>query len=762
MKTDQDYARSILVRGARVNNLRGVDVDIPKRQLVVFTGISGSGKSSLAFDTVAAESQRMLNETYPAFVQNLMPHLPRPDVDQLQNLSAAIVVNQAPMGGNPRSTVGTATDTISRLRTLFVRHGAPTVAGARALSFNDPAGACPDCEGTGQQATVDVHKIVDESKSLNAGAITFPNFAVSSLFWKVYAHSGAFDNDLPVGQYKPTQREHLLTGTGPNVDTGSYPMAYEGVLNKIKRLYLSKSMDSLKPKIQEAVQDAATMSSCTRCGGARLNDAARECVIEGRSIADVTSMHTSDLAHWLEGLDLPAQQEALRQTLISSLYNMSRVGLGYLSLDRPTSTLSGGEAQRIRTVLHLDSALTELTYVFDEPAAGLHSHDTARVIELLHQLRDKGNNVLVVEHHPDIIRAADHVIDIGPKAGIHGGRVVFEGPPAELMNAQTLTAQHLNRRQHIKTDVRTPAGALVIDKANRNNLQNLTVEIPLGCLVTITGVAGSGKTSLLACLPTAEGLVVLDQTPIRGSRRSTPATYSGIMDDIRAEFAAANKVKANLFSPNSTGRCTDCGGLGVTYTSTSLGEDIASTCPGCDGKRFHRDVLRHTLHGKSIADVLDMPIETAAEFFSESSSADTLNRLINVGLGYVQLGQPLTGLSGGERQRLRLAIEMGRRASIYVLDEPTNGLHLADVDTLIQLFNGLIDTGASVIIAEHQLDLIAQSDWVIDLGPDAGHQGGRIVFEGVPEELARAATHTGRALNTSHLNQPKRKETSHA
>ena len=741
-----DYARAIVVRGARVNNLQDVDVEIPKRQLVVFTGVSGSGKSSLAFDTIAAESQRMLNETYPAFIQNLMPHLPRPDVDRLEHLSAAIVVNQAPMGGNPRSTVGTATDTVGRLRILFAGAGTPTVLGPRALSFNDPAGACPDCEGSGQEATLDVDRVIDESKSLNDGAITFPNFAPQSLFWKVYARSGAFDNDLPVRQFTAQQRRHLLTGTGPNVDTGSYPMAYEGVLTKIHRLYLSKSLEALKPKLRAAVEDAATVRSCTACDGSRLNAGARSCAIDGLTMADASAMQAADLATRLEKLDLPARWDTVRAGLVSALRNMQRVGLGYLSLDRPTSTLSGGEAQRIRTVLHLDSALTELTYVFDEPAAGLHPHDTESIITLLHRLRDKGNNVLVVEHHPEVIRSADHIVDIGPAAGTHGGRVVFQGTPEELTRADTLTARHLNRRESVKTTVRQPTGLLHVEAASRHNLQEVTVDVPLGCLVSITGVAGAGKSTLLQCLPRTADIAYLDQSPIRGSRRSSTATFSGALDDIRRDFAAANKVAPSLFSPNSAGGCPDCAGLGTTYTATAAGEQIAVTCGTCDGRRFTDQVLKYTLRGRTIADVLDLSVEAAADFFTDSAPETVLQRLVEVGLGYVQLGQPLTELSGGERQRLRLGVEMGRRAPIYVLDEPTNGLHLADVHRLIGLFDSLIDAGASLIIAEHHRDLIARSDWVIDLGPDAGTGGGRVVFQGTPEELTNAPTHTGRAL----------------
>lgn len=744
-----DFAAAILVRGAKANNLRSVDVDIPKRKLVVFTGVSGSGKSSLAFDTVAAESQRMLTETFPSFVQNLMPHLPRPEVTSIEHLSAAIVVDQAPMGSNPRSTVGTATDTVGRLRTLFAQHGEPAVDGPRSLSFNDPRGACPDCEGTGEQASLDTTRILDETKSLNDGAITFPNFAVNSLFWKVYARSGTFDNDKPISEYSAKQREHLLSGSGPSVDTGTYPMAYEGILTKIRRLYLGKAIESLKPKVRAALEEAATIEPCTSCDGSRLNKAARNCRIERRNIADATNLQAVELTAWLTALDLPRQHHALRTAITRALQNMQHVGLGYLSLNRPTSTLSGGEAQRIRTVLHLDSALTELTYVFDEPAAGLHSHDTQRVIALLHQLRDKGNNVLVVEHHPDVINAADHIIDLGPRAGRHGGTIVFQGTPQQLADADTITAHYLNRRQELKTDVRTPTGHLELRAATRNNLQGIDVRIPLGCIVAITGVAGAGKTSLLQSLPTSERIALLDQTPIRGSRRSSTATYTGILETVRTEFAAANNVKANLFSSNSTGACPDCEGLGVTYTPSSLGADVTITCETCDGRRFRDDVLKYELNGKNIADVLAMPIDAATTFLATTKAKTPLTRLTDVGLGYITLGQPLTELSGGERQRLRLAVEMGRTASIYVLDEPTNGLHMADVETLVTLFNTLVDKGTSIIVAEHHLGVIANADWVIDLGPDAGTDGGRVVFEGTPTELAAATTHTGKALRTN-------------
>ncbi|ROR91091.1 ATP-binding cassette domain-containing protein [Nocardioides aurantiacus] len=743
--------RLIRVRGARTNNLKGIDLDIPKRSLVVFTGVSGSGKSSLAFDTVAAESQRLLAATFPASVQNLVPQPPRPDVVHLEHLTAAIVVNQAPMIGNSRSTVGTATDATPRLRSLFAHHGTPAVAGPQALSFNDPAGMCPECSGSGEQADLDLDLIIDRSRSLNQGAITFPNFAVDSLFWKVYARSGHFANDRPVQDYTAADLAMLLTGTGPNVETGSYPMAYEGVLTKIRRLYLSRSLDALPARIRDALQRCARVQDCAACGGSRLNNAARGCHIAGMSIADVTAMSAVELGAWLTRLDLPPSTRPVMQQLVSIGANMERLGLGYLRLDRPTATLSGGEAQRIRTVTHLDSPLCELTYVFDEPTAGLHPHDTARLIELLCRLRDRGNHVLVVEHHPDVIAAADHIVDLGPGAGHRGGEIVFAGTPAQLMRADTVTAQHLNRTRSLRENVRTPIGQIRVEHTTRNNLRGLSLDIPLGVLVAVTGVAGAGKTSLLDSLPRTEEIAHLDQTPIRGSRRSTPATYSGVMDHIRKQFATANHVSPTLFSPNSTGGCQDCTGLGVTFTTTPTGETLTTRCQTCEGRRFTADVLTHTLDGHTIADVLDLSIDQARDLFTDVAAIiTTLDRLHRVGLGYLTLGQPLSQLSGGERQRLRLAIEMGRTAPIYVLDEPTNGLHPADIDTLVDLLDELIDDGTTVIVAEHNRDLIARADWVIDLGPDAGQNGGDIVFQGTPCDLMSATTHTGRALKHTH------------
>jgi len=740
----------IRVRGARTNNLRDVDVDIPKKQLTVVTGVSGSGKSSLAFDTIAAESQRLLAATYPAFVQNLMPHLPRPDVDTLEGLSASIVVDQAPLGANPRSTVGTATDAWSLLRQLYAGHGTPPVPGPHALSFNAATGMCPACEGTGRTATLDVDLVLDRSLSLNDGAITFPNFTVGSLFWKVYARSGAFDNDKPVQSYTPAELEHLLTGTGPNVDTGTYPMAYEGVLTKITRLYLSKDPAALKPRLREALELAATTGPCPGCAGTRLNSAARACTIDNTPITTCHTMPATNLHRWLADLDLPAAAPLIAQ-LQSLLANLTRVGLGYLALDRPTSTLSGGEGQRIRTVLHLDSALTDLTYVFDEPAAGLHAHDTAQVVTLLHALRDKGNTVLVVEHHPDVITAADHVIDLGPGAGTAGGTITFQGTPAQLADAHTPTAAALAAGPTLNTTPRTPTGTLRIRDATTHNLHHLDVDIPLGVLTCITGVAGAGKTSLLTNLPRRDDIAVIDQRPIRGSRRSTPATYTGVLDWLRDAFAKAgstpgHKLKPAMFSANSAGACPDCTGLGVTYLDAPGSGPVPVTCTTCNGARYTAGVLTHTLDGLTIADVLGLPVADAATRYTNTPAGPPLAGLVDVGLGYLTLGQPLSTLSGGERQRLRLATRIAQSATVYALDEPTTGLHMSDVDTLTRLLHRLVDAGATVVIADHHLNLIATADHIIDLGPDAGPDGGHITYQGPAADLPTTDTHTGRAL----------------
>ncbi|MEM9463882.1 MAG: excinuclease ABC subunit UvrA [Actinomycetota bacterium] len=742
---------AIQVCGARQNNLRNVDVDIPKNKLVVFTGVSGSGKSSLVFDTIAAESQRLINETYNAFLQSLMPSLPRPDVDSLSNLSAAIVVDQEPMGANLRSTVGTATDTWTMLRILFARVGTPAVNGPSELSFNDPAGMCPECEGVGRVSTIDLDHVFDRSRSLNDGAIVFPNFAVDSLFWKVYAESGFFDNDKPLSKWSKRDTDQLLRGDGPKVKTGSYNLAYEGVLDKIQRLYLDKDIESLKPHVRRAVEAAATFGVCPACGGSRLGPTGRACAIDEVTIAECGTMQIDQLAQWVDSLDIP-DVAPLLASLSSMLNNLVEIGLGYLSLDRQAGTLSGGEAQRVKMVRHLDSALVDLTYVFDEPTTGLHAHDTARMIGLLQQLRDKGNTVLVVEHDPDVIAAADHVVDIGPGAGTAGGEVCFEGTVAQLKKAKTLTGQHLDQRQRIKTDSRAASGTISIADASANNLADLSIDIPLGVFVVITGVAGSGKSTLIDSLPARDDVVFVDQSPIKGSQRSTPATYTGVFDDIRTLFAKANNVKPGMFSFNSDGACPNCNGLGVVYTDLAHLGSIASPCDTCNGRRYNDDVLELTLRGSSIADVLEMSINEAADFFAnEDKIRPMLASLVDVGIGYVSLGQALSTLSGGERQRLRLAIELAGDANIYILDEPTSGLHLADTTHLIGVLDRIVDNGASVIVVEHDLDVIARADHIIDLGPGAGHDGGTVVYQGPPAAIGAAVDSvTGHHLMATH------------
>lgn len=738
---------TIQVRGARQNNLRNVDLDIPKRQLVVFTGISGSGKSSLVFDTIAAESQRLLNETYPAFLQSLMPGVPRPDVDSLHNLNAAIVVDQEPMCSNSRSTVGTATDAWALLRVLFARVGQPAVASPSALSFNDPSGMCVSCEGLGRVSTLDVDAILNRTLSLNKGAILFPNFAVGSLFWTIYAESGFFDPDKPIADYTDAELTQLLTGTGSKVKTGSYNLAYEGLLDKIQRLYLSKDIESLQPHVRRAVEEVATTKTCPACGGSRLNDAARACRIDSLSAADCLAMPITDLTDWVRQRDLPPVAPILK-SLLTTLINVVEIGLGYLTLSRQTGTLSGGEAQRIKMVRHVDSSLTDLLYVFDEPTGGLHPHDVARMIELLKRLRDKGNTVLVVEHNRAVMLAADYIVDIGPGAGTEGGRVVYTGEVAGLIGASTPTGQCLNRPVVPVRQPRQPTGHLTLKSATLNNLQNVTVAIPLGVLTAVTGVAGSGKSSLvIGSMPRESGATLVDQSPIKGSRRSNPATYTGLFDGIREAFAKANKVKPALFSANSEGACPICNGLGVIYTDLVYMDAVASPCEGCGGKRFRSSVLAYTLRGLTIADVLNLSIGRAADFFTEPALLPMLRSLVEVGLGYVSLGQPLTTLSGGERQRLRLAIEIVDKAGLYVLDEPSKGLHMADVEQLTALLHGMVDRGNTVVVIEHNLDIIASADWVIDLGPGAGHHGGRVVYEGPPTQLPTAAESvTGRYL----------------
>ncbi|MFG1764765.1 ATP-binding cassette domain-containing protein [Micromonospora parva] len=733
----------IEVRGARENNLADVSVDIPKRRLTVFTGVSGSGKSSLVFGTIAAESQRMINETYSAFLQSFMPNLNRPDVDSLRNLSAAIVVDQERMGVNSRSTVGTATDAYAMLRILFSRLGQPSIGGAGAFSFNLPEGMCPTCEGLGRVSDLDINELVDVERSLNDGAITVPNFAVDSWYWQTIVGSGLFDPDVKLQDFTPQQWEDFLHKPATKIKVGSNNWTYEGLAVKVKRLLLAKDRESMQPHIRAFVDRAVTFSSCADCGGTRLNAAALSSRIAGHTIADCSAMQISDLAAFVSTIDDPGAAP-LVANLRDLLDSLVEIGLGYLSLDRESATLSGGEAQRVKMVRHLGSSLSDVTYVFDEPTVGLHPHDIARMNDLLLRLRDKGNTVLVVEHKPETIAIADHVVDLGPGAGTDGGRICFTGDVPGLRRSGTLTGRHLDHRVAVREAVRQPTGQLAIRKADLHNLRDVDVDIPLGVLTVVTGVAGSGKSSLIhGSLRGRSEVVIVDQSPIRGSRRSNPATYSGLLDPIRTAFAKANGVKAALFSANSAGACPACKGIGLIYTDLAMMAGVASICERCEGRRFTDEVLTYSLRGKNISEVLAMSVTEAYAFFPHP----ILSRLVDVGLGYLSLGQPLTTLSGGERQRLKLAIHLAEKTTTYVLDEPTTGLHLADVDQLLALLDRMVDAGNTVIVIEHHQAVMAHADWLIDLGPGAGHDGGRIVFTGTPAELVA----TGETLTARHL-----------
>ncbi|HEY0454357.1 excinuclease ABC subunit UvrA [Actinophytocola sp.] len=739
----------IEVRGARENNLADLSLDIPKRRLTVFTGVSGSGKSSLVFGTIAAESQRLINETYTAFLQSFMPSIGRPDVDALRNLSAAIVVDQERMGANARSTVGTATDAYTMLRIVFSRLGEPHVGTSGAFSFNLAEGMCPRCEGLGRVSDVDIDQLVDRNLSLNEGAITVPNFTVGSWYWKSMAESGFYDPDTKLRDFTPRQWEDFLHKPATKVKLAEMNTTYEGLVVKVRRLFLVKERDSMQPHVRAFVDRAAKFSTCPDCGGTRLNEAALSSRIAGRNIAECTAMQISDLSGFL-GKITEESVAPLVTTLSETLDSLAGIGLGYLSLDRESSTLSGGEAQRVKMVRHLGSSLTDVTYVFDEPTVGLHPHDIQRMNDLLRQLRDKGNTVLVVEHKPETIEIADHVVDLGPGAGSAGGHVCFTGDVPGLRASGTLTGRHLDHRAQLRVSVRRPTGQLSITGATLHNLRDVSVDLPLGVLTVVTGVAGSGKSSLIhGSLSKRDGVVVVDQSAIRGSRRSNPATYSGLLDPIRTAFAKANGVKAALFSANSEGACPKCKGLGLVYTDLAMMAGVASVCEECEGKRFTAEVLGYRLRGKNISEVLGMPVTEAREFFTSGAARVILDRLADVGLGYLGLGQPLTTLSGGERQRLKLAINMAEKSAVYVLDEPTSGLHLADVDQLLALLDRLIDTGNTVIVIEHHQAVMAHADWLIDLGPGAGHDGGRIVFTGTPSDLvARGETLTARHLRS--------------
>ena len=767
----------IRVHGARVNNLKDISVELPKRRLTVFTGVSGSGKSSLVFDTIAAESQRMINETYSAFVQGFMPTLARPDVDVLDGLTTAIIVDQERMGANVRSTVGTATDANAMLRILFSRLGQPHIGSPQAFSFNVASahgagaitvergsskavkasfsitgGMCPRCEGMGSVTDFDLSALYDAGKSLNEGALTIPGYSMDGWYGRIYRGCGFFDPDKPIARFTKAELHDLLYKEPTRIKVDGINLTYEGLVPKIQKTFLAKDVDTLQPHIRAFVERAVTFTTCPECDGTRLNEGARSSRIDGISIADACAMQISDLAEWVRGLDEPSVAPLLAK-LQHSLDSFVEIGLGYLGLDRPSGTLSGGEAQRTKMIRHLGSSLTDVTYVFDEPTIGLHPHDIARMNDLLLQLRDKGNTVLVVEHKPESIEIADHVVDLGPGAGTAGGEVVFEGTVDGLRASGTLTGRHLDDRASLKPSVRIPTGVLEVRGASAHNLQNVDVDIPLGVLVVVTGVAGSGKSSLIhGSVSGRDGVVSVDQGAIRGSRRSNPATYTGLLDPIRSAFAKANGVKPALFSANSEGACPTCNGAGVIYTDLGMMAGVASTCEECEGKRFGASVLEYHLGGRDISEVLAMPV-TEAEVFFGAGEARTpaahaiLVRLVDVGLGYLSLGQPLPTLSGGERQRLKLATHMATKGGVYVLDEPTTGLHLADVEHLLGLLDRLVDSGKSVIVIAHHQAVMAHADWIIDLGPGAGHDGGRVIFEGTPADLVAArSTLTGEHL----------------
>ena len=776
----------IRVHGARENNLRDLGVEIPKRRLTVFTGVSGSGKSSLVFGTIAAESQRMINETYSAFVQGFMPTSARPEVDVLEGLTTAIVVDQQRMGADPRSTVGTATDANAMLRILYSRLGEPHVGSPQAFSFNVASisgagavtmerggrtvkerrsfsvtgGMCPRCEGRGTVSDLDLSRFVDESRSLNEGAITVPGYKAGGWNFRLYGESGFFDPDKPVREYTDAERHDLLHREPTRMKIAGINMTYEGIVPRIRKSMLAKDREAMQPHIRAFVDSAVTFTPCPDCGGTRLSEAARSSRIEGVGIADACAMQISDLAAWVRGLGGPTGTPGGRYAPVAPLLGALRrgleafveIGLGYLSLDRPSSTLSGGEAQRVKMIRQLGSSLTDVTYVFDEPTTGLHPHDVRRMNDLLLRLRDKGNTVLVVEHEPEVIAIADHVVDLGPGAGAQGGTVCFEGTVEGLRAAATPTGRHLDDRAALKATVREPAGRLEVRGATTHNLREVDVDIPLGVLVAVTGVAGSGKSSLVHGSLDGEGVVAIGQGAIRGSRRSNPATYTGLLDPVRKAFAKANGVKAALFSANSAGACPRCDGAGVLYSDLAMMAGVAVTCEECEGRRFQASVLEYRLGGRDISEVLAMPVDEAGEFFAAGEARvpaahAVLTRLADVGLGYLALGRPLTTLSGGERQRLKLATHLGETGGVYVLDEPTAGLHPADVQRLLGLLDRLVDAGTSVIVVEHHQAVMAHADWIIDLGPGAGHDGGRVVFEGTPADLVAARS----TLTAEHL-----------
>jgi len=778
VSTPADSHDVISIHGARENNLTDISVQLPKRRLTVFTGVSGSGKSSLVFDTIAAESQRLVNETYSAFAQSFMPSMARPDVDVLEGLTTTIVVDQERMGSDPRSTVGTATDAHAMLRVLFSRCGLPRIGPPQAFSFNVAStsgagaitvekagrtvkerrefsvigGMCPRCEGRGSISDFDLTALYDETKSIAEGALLVPNYSTEGWYGRIFRNSGFFPADVPIRDFTQRELNALLYKEPTRIKVDGINVTFEGLIPRIQKSFLSKDTDAMQPHIRAFVERAITFATCPECGGTRLSELARSSRIGGVNIADAASLQITELAEWVRGLDEPSVGPLLDK-LQHLLDGFVEIGLGYLSLDRPAGSLSGGEAQRAKMIRHLGSPLTDVSYVFDEPTAGLHPHDVAKMNALLLRLRDKGNTVLVVEHEPETIEIADHVVDLGPGAGSAGGRVVYEGTVAGLRASGTLTGRHLDDRTPLKPSLRSPSGTLEVRGANLHNLRDVDVDFPLGVLTVVTGVAGSGKSSLVAgSLANRDGVVLVDQTPIKGSRRSNPATYTGALEPIRKAFAKANGVKPALFSANSEGACPNCNGAGVVFTDLGFMATLASTCEVCEGRRFDAAVLEYRLGGRDISEVLELPVAEAAAFLSAGDAKTPaaqaiLDRLVDVGLGYLTLGQPLTTLSGGERQRLKLATHLGGRGGIFILDEPTSGLHLADVEHLLALLDRLVDAGRTVIVIEHHLAVMAHADWIVDLGPGAGHDGGRVVFTGTPADLAASAS----TLTGEHL-----------
>lgn len=737
------YQEYIIIQGARENNLRNVSLSIPKRKITIFTGVSGSGKSSIVFDTIATESQRQLNENFSMFVRNFLPRYPQPDADSIENLSMSVVVDQKRLGGGSRSTVGTITDIYTLLRLLFSRVGQPHAGQAIAFSFNDMRGMCPDCNGMGRMITADMDKFFDMSKSLNDGGVLFPEFSVNSWDWNIYTQSGRWDNDKKLEDYTEEEMQDLLYAEPFKVETSiagkPIKLTVEGILSKFNRKYITRDIKTMSERTQKSVEPYLTFGPCNLCKGTRLNQAALASKINGYNIADFSAMEIDDLIKVVQEIKDPAAAPIVA-SLSERLQHLIDIGLEYLSLNRETDSLSGGESQRVKMVKHLSSSLVDVMYIFDEPSVGLHPRDVHRLNELLQKLRDKGNTVIVVEHDPDVIKAADHVVDVGPRAGSGGGTIVFEGSFEDLLKCDTLTGRYMQAGMPIKQDVRTAKGHLSIKNAKTNNLQNVSVNIPTGVFTAITGVAGSGKSSLInqVFLRQHPEAIRIDQSAVGVSTRSNPATYTGIMDDIRKAFATANKVNAGLFSFNSKGACENCQGLGVVYSDVSFLDEVKLPCEVCEGKRFKDEVLEYKLDGVAINEVLEMTVEQALKFFKIKSVVNTLQAMSDVGLDYLRLGQPLSTLSGGECQRIKLASELHKKGSIYVLDEPTTGLHMSDISHLLQVINRLVDTGNTVIAIEHNKDVIKNADWIIDMGPEGGNKGGKVIFEGTPMQILEA------------------------